>query len=99
MDLSKKQVNLVIAGRSYPVQIEPSEEANLLEVVREVNFKVDNFQKKYPQQDKQDILVMTLLTYANDLFESQHESKVSIIHQEMSEKIASVRRLVDEALS
>lgn len=97
-DILKKQVNLILAGRTYPVQIDPAEESSLQTVLDEVNLRVESFMKKYPTQDKQDILAMTLLTFATELHQLQHHNSQSETLQLMAEKMIGVRRLLDEVL-
>lgn len=64
---AKKQVTIVIAGRSYPVQMDPVEEREVKTVVAEVNARVESIQSRYPKQDKQDCLAMAILMYASEL--------------------------------
>jgi cell division protein ZapA (FtsZ GTPase activity inhibitor) len=97
-ELLKKQVTLIIGGRSYPAQIDPAEESSLQDVLNELNRRVATFTEKYPTKDKQDILAMTLLTYASEMHQLQHHSQQAATLQIMAEKMAGVRRLLDEVL-
>jgi cell division protein ZapA len=58
---------VVIAGRPYPLRIAAQDEAGLRQLVKEINERFNDFQIKYSDRDKQDCLVMTLLTYADEL--------------------------------
>ena len=62
-----KQITLLIAGRPYPLKITLGDEAAIRQITRDLNEKVNRFQLKYPNRDKQDCLAMVLLTYAVDL--------------------------------
>jgi len=59
-----KSIEVVIAGRSFPLKVTEEEEALILQVIEEINEKVHNLQNIYLQKDKQDCLSMALLTYA-----------------------------------
>ncbi|HLF63069.1 MAG TPA: cell division protein ZapA [Saprospiraceae bacterium] len=59
-----KSIEVVIAGRSFPLKVTEEEEALVLQVIEEINEKVHNLQNIYLQKDKQDCLSMALLTYA-----------------------------------
>jgi cell division protein ZapA (FtsZ GTPase activity inhibitor) len=61
-----KNINVLIAGRTYPVRVLPEEESELRGIVQEVNDKIKEFQMTYTNRDKQDCLAMALLTYAVD---------------------------------
>ena len=59
-----KSIEVMIAGRSFPLKVTEDEEAIIMEVAEEINEKVRNLQNTYLQKDKQDCLSMALLTYA-----------------------------------
>jgi cell division protein ZapA len=59
-----KSIEVMIAGRSFPLKVTEEEEAIVLQVTEEINEKVQNLQSTYLQKDKQDCLSMALLTYA-----------------------------------
>jgi len=94
----KKQINLIIAGRSYPVQIDPAEESPLMEVVSEVNRRVEEFQRQHPAQDKQDVLAMALITFASDLHRVQHTGTQVALQESMAAKIAQVDQILGALL-
>lgn len=99
MVTEKRQATLVIAGRSYPVQIDPSEEAMVHEVVSEVNRRVEEFQQRHPRQDKQDLLAMASLTLATELHRLRYTGEVAEMQQLMSDKIDRIEHLLDGLLS
>lgn len=63
---SEININVMIAGRSYPLRLKPEDEANIRAIVEEINQKIKEFQYTYKNRDKQDCLSMALLTYAVD---------------------------------
>ena len=59
-----KSIKVSIAGRSYPLKVTEDEEPMVLEVAEQINNRLDKLQATYRNQEKQDYLAMTLLTYA-----------------------------------
>ncbi len=59
-----KSIEVSIGGRKYPVKVTEEEEILVLDIVKEVNQKLRDFQTRYRTKDKQDHLSMALLTYA-----------------------------------
>lgn len=96
---TKKQVTLVIAGRSYPVQIDPVEEQEVKTVVAEVNARVESIQSRYPKQDKQDCLAMAILMYASELHKIQHTGELAEMQEAMAAKMSAIENLLDDLLS
>ncbi|MCO6486435.1 MAG: cell division protein ZapA [Saprospiraceae bacterium] len=95
---TKKHINLVIAGRSYPVQVLPSEEEALHQVVAEVNRRVESFQSRHPGQDKQDLLAMAMLTFATELHQIQNSGDWAVVQDTLSQRIAQVDQLLGALL-
>ena len=62
--LPMKSIEVMIAGRSFPLKVTEEEEKLILQVAEEINEKVRNLQNTYLQKDKQDCVSMALLTYA-----------------------------------
>lgn len=67
MDSNQKKIKVVIAGRSFPVKVTADEEASVRNIEREVNTKIQDFQRKYPDKDKLDHILMVLLTQSFEL--------------------------------
>lgn len=61
------KLNVVIAGRSYPLVINAGEEERITRLVKELNSKISDFKVRYTDKDTQDHLSMALLTVYNDL--------------------------------
>lgn len=87
-----KSIQVNIAGRSYPLKIKESDEARIRLVVDGVNEKINTFQMTYSGRDKQDLLAMTLLTYAVEL---QNTSE-SINDSGLEAKLQSIDQLIDQ---
>ena len=92
-----KPITVVIAGRPYPIRVAELEEKGLRVLVAEINERFNDFQIKYRDRDKQDCLVMTLLTYASEL-RSAREQAVSGSDQALSQRLAQLNDLVEGML-
>ncbi len=92
-----KTITVVIASRPYPIRVKGSEEPGLRKMVAEINAKFNEFQINYSDRDKQDCLVMTLLTYASDLRASR-QAAAAELGGEITQRIQSLEQLVDGML-
>ena len=90
-------ITVVIAGRPYPLRIAASEEEGLRALVREINERFNDFQVRYSDRDKQDCLVMTLLTYADELRSARNMADTSL-EGEFAHRLKALNRLVDKML-
>lgn len=88
---------VVIAGRPYPLRIVAQEEAGLRVLVKEINERFNDFQVKYSDRDKQDCLVMTLLTYADELRSARNMADTTL-EGELAHRLQALNTLVDGML-
>lgn len=91
------RITVLIAGRPYPLKINKKDEPVVRGLVKEANDKIQQFQQLY-RKDKQDLLSMTLLTYAMDLHKAQANSTTTIPIQHLSDSIQEVDTLLDVLL-
>ncbi len=70
--MSELSIKVTIAGRTYPLTIERSEEERIRKAVSEINDNIKNLQDNYAVKDTQDLLAMTALQFStqNDLLDS-----------------------------
>ena len=92
-----KPITVVIAGRPYPIRVAEGEEKGLRALVGEINDRFNDFQIKYRDRDKQDCLVMTLLTYASEL-RSAREQADSGSDAALSKRLARLDKMVEGML-
>lgn len=91
------KINIIIAGRKYPVLVSVEEESAVKKMEKEVNDKISEIQRGYDGIDKVDALSMTLLTYA---FESIKKSKVSESSHTLSDaNLDEINNILDTALA
>jgi len=89
-----KSINIMIAGRSYPLKIRVAEEEGIRSIVEEINDRIKNFQQTYTNRDKQDHIAMALLVYATDL------QRLKVLNQEENilEKVDQISRYIDQTI-
>jgi cell division protein ZapA len=92
MDQLSIKVN--IAGRMYPLTIDPTEEESIRKAAAEINANVKNLQENYAVKDMQDLLSMTALQFATELT----KGKKSVEYNKLQEEIDSVNTLLDKHL-
>jgi len=98
-DQELKSTSVMIAGRSYPLKIQSSDEAKIRDIVKEVNEKVMAFSTTYTKKDKQDCMAMVLLTYAVDLHKLQKEENSGLAaSEEVTDKMQGIESLLDNLL-
>jgi cell division protein ZapA (FtsZ GTPase activity inhibitor) len=85
-----KRVNIILAGRTYPVLIEPDEESKLKDLERELNDMISSFQRDYSNIDKLDSVMMTLITFAFKSRNSADSSDQHISTHQILDKIDSI---------
>ena len=91
------RITVVIAGRPYPLKINPKDEPVVRELVNQVNARVNQFQQTY-KKDKQDLLAMTLLTYAMDLHKSKSKVASELSTHPLFDNIQELDALVEQLL-
>lgn len=88
---------VVIAGRPYPLRVAARDEEGLRLLVSEINDRFNDFQVKYNDRDKQDCLVMTLLTYADELRSARNMANTSQ-GGELAKRLEALNVLVEGML-
>lgn len=91
-----KSIEVIIGGRKYPVKVTEEEEIMVLDIVKEVNQKLKDFQSTYRMKDKQDHLSMALLTYALDNAKQKGSSSLMEQIQEKTQTLFSALEEIDQ---
>lgn len=69
--MSKLAINVNIGSRVYPLTISPEEEELIREAAKRVNENMRQLENTYEVKDKQDLLAMTSLFFANKLLANE----------------------------
>lgn len=93
----KNGIIVVIAGRPYPLRVKPGEEAGVKAMVQKINERFNDFQVKFSDRDEKDFLVMTLLTYAEELRNARRLADHGE-ESELARRLTELTSLVDGML-
>ena len=63
--MAKLSLKVVVAGRTYPLSVEESEEKRVLKSASDINKAIKLLQDNYAVKDIQDLLAMTALQLAS----------------------------------
>ena len=89
-------VNILIADRSYRLKIEAKDEEMGRKTANLINDKIGEFRTQFAGKDMQDYVSMVLLWFATE----QNQSGIDLVKwEEAAEKLASLEKIVDKALS
>lgn len=86
-DTEMTPMNVIIAGRTYPLKIQNGEENTVREAVEMVNNKLSTFRTSYEGKDMQDYMAMLLTNYAVEWIKNrnQHESGLAALEHKLNE--------------
>ncbi|MDX6746086.1 cell division protein ZapA [Polaribacter sp. PL03] len=66
--MEKLKINIVIAGRTYPVSVNNTkEEEGMRKAANAINNLISKYEQNYAVSDKQDVLAMCALQFASKL--------------------------------
>ncbi len=86
-------INLKIADREYPMQVEMQEEEKLRIVAKAINEKIKDYKNEFNIQDKQDLLAMLAI----DLMMSKLavETEMEELKKVFLAKISNINHTID----
>lgn len=93
--MAKKSIKIVIAGRSYPLTINESEEEVVLKAVEDINSNIQRLQSSYAVKDMQDLLAMTSLQLATKSNTHKSSSRDNIDSLKKEEVLKALELLSD----
>jgi len=95
--VEKLKINLVIAGRSYPLSVNSNiEEEGMRKAAANINQLISKYEKNYAVSDKQDVLAMCALQFASKLEISTLDTEET--NTEALDKIHELIKLVSAHL-
>ncbi len=95
--MEKLKINLVIAGRSYPLSVNSNiEEEGMRKAAVNINQLISKYEKNYAVSDKQDVLAMCALQFASKLEISTLDTEET--NTEALDKIHELTKLVSAHL-
>lgn len=95
--MEKLKINLVIAGRPYPLSVNSNiEEEGMRKAAANINQLISKYEKNYAVSDKQDVLAMCALQFASKLEISTLDTEET--NTEALDKIHELTKLVSAHL-
>jgi cell division protein ZapA (FtsZ GTPase activity inhibitor) len=93
-----KILEVKIGGRSYPIETVSGEEELLANAITNVQRDLANLKKTYLKQDTQDLLAMTLFTYAMSIEQKKNPTPTPD-HSALLQKINEIEYQLDLRLN
>ena len=95
--VEKLKINVVIAGRTYPLSVNnTNEEEGMRKAANSINKLITVYEQNYAVSDKQDVLAMCALQFASKLEISTLDKNSA--NKEAIEKLNVLTDLVNEHL-
>ncbi|WP_428742870.1 cell division protein ZapA [Tenacibaculum sp.] len=95
--MAKIKVNVVIAGRTYPLSVnDTNEEEGMRKAAKNINELIAKFEQNYAVADKQDVLAMCALQFASKA--EIVSLKNTIENTEVLQKINELTNLLENHL-
>ena len=95
--MEKLKINIVIAGRTYPVSVNNTkEEEGMRKAANAINNLISKYEQNYAVSDKQDVLAMCALQFAS-------KAEIASIEKDSTDrvvvdKITALTNIVDAHL-
>lgn len=90
--MAKLSIKVVVAGRTYPLTVEESEQMGVQHAADDINKRIQFLKDNYAVKDVQDLLAMTALQIAVKKNESQD---TPVLKQDVSEPIQALEELLE----
>ena len=91
------KIKLKIANRVYPLSVSPDQESSLRSSANKINNTIQQLEKNYAVQDKQDVLAMCSLQYAAQLDQNNKGDEMN--QNDLPSKLQELSELIDLHLS
>ena len=95
--MSTISIKVQIAGRNYPLSIQPEEEALIRATESKIAANIQAFKEKYRVQDPQDLLAMTLLQMATQANQNVEKSNLAT-QDDLVPELVDINNLVESYL-
>lgn len=89
------KIDITISGRKYPIKVSGEEELVVRNIEKKLNQQIHDFQLKYPNNDKLDCVIMTMLTLAFENSRSSGDTTDNGVLQ----KLDHIDSLLDKVIS
>ena len=93
--MSKLSLKVVVAGRTYPLTVNPGEEAKVTKAAEDINRAIKLLQDNYAVKDMQDLLAMTALQLATRSAQSGTSTHIPADYSEIEHKLEELSKELD----
>lgn len=94
--MGELSIKVMIADRPYPLSINRDEEENVRKAAKLIDKIIKEYEDNYSVRDKQDVLAMCALQFANQVVDN--EGKSLIEDDGIAEKLIEIDRYVSDYL-
>jgi cell division protein ZapA len=91
-------IKVSIANRTYPLRITREEHDRVLEAADHINKRIREFEDSFAIKDKQDLLAMCALQFANEAM-GHHKSEKNESLKDVNDHIQRLSFMIDEHLA
>lgn len=92
-------VKVSIANRTYPLRITHEEQERVLKAAEMINKRVREFEESFAVKDKQDLLAMAALQFANEAMGQDTSEKSESFIAPVTEHIDRLSAFMDDYLA
>ena len=93
----KLKIKISIGDRVYPLSIFPEQEEGLRKAAKEINTMMKKYEQSYAVRDKQDVLAMCALQFANQLENKSNSDNKN--QADVLTKLQDLNKLVENNLN
>lgn len=95
--MSTQRIEIKIASRIYPININSEEEEMVLDCAQEITNILRQFEEKYSVTDKQDALAMVAIQLA--IREAKLKKQMKDNEEVTAERISKLLELIDQSIA
>ena len=93
--MAAQKINIIIAGRSYPVKAEENEIDAIHEIEKDINRKINEYTGLYKTENKTDIITLILLNCSLENFNlKQNKGKDKDVLKLISDIESSINKVL-----
>lgn len=92
--MKKQRINIIIAGRTYPLTVSEDEEEVLRKVGKQINNMIKDFEANYNIQDKQDALAMCALTLGTNADRGLQNLEQNI--KSSNDRLVAINQMIED---
>lgn len=90
------KIKLSVANRVYPLTITPDQEEGLRKAAKKIEAMITQFEQNYSVKDKQDVLAMCALQFANQV--EQKSIDKEYVNEDIQNRLTGLDELLQKHL-